>query len=130
VNLYEKHPINKHHWRVNIARPSEEIDRVTKTGDPISESGNTQEAGTHIPQPAAAASIRPNNTGLGQPTAVVTADGPVSSPSSTSARPTAMFNKYASSKKSLGDGDEAHFSGDSDNDFDNYEGGYDSERST
>lgn len=115
---------------MNIARPSEEIDLVTKKGDARSEPGNTQEAGTHIPQPAAAASIRLNNTGLGQPAAVVAAGGPVSNSSSTSARPTAMFDKYASSKKSLGDGDEAHFSGDSDNDFDNYEGRYDLERST
>ncbi|KAK7729438.1 hypothetical protein SLS57_001923 [Botryosphaeria dothidea] len=26
VNIYEKDPVNKHHWRHNIARPSSEID--------------------------------------------------------------------------------------------------------
>ncbi|KAJ9148212.1 hypothetical protein NKR19_g5963 [Coniochaeta hoffmannii] len=26
VNLYEKDPVNKHHWRVNLARPSTSID--------------------------------------------------------------------------------------------------------
>ncbi|KAJ5793723.1 hypothetical protein N7457_000322 [Penicillium paradoxum] len=26
VNLYQKDPVNKHHWRLNIARPGTEID--------------------------------------------------------------------------------------------------------
>ncbi|EGU72392.1 hypothetical protein IWW34DRAFT_905835 [Fusarium oxysporum f. sp. albedinis] len=26
VNIYQKDPINKHHWRVNIARPADSID--------------------------------------------------------------------------------------------------------
>jgi len=26
LNLYQKDPVNKHHWRLNIARPSREID--------------------------------------------------------------------------------------------------------
>ncbi|KAK0619717.1 hypothetical protein B0T14DRAFT_519723 [Immersiella caudata] len=26
VNVYEKDPVNQHHWRVNIARPSSSID--------------------------------------------------------------------------------------------------------
>lgn len=26
VNLYQKDPVNKHHWRVNVARPAGEID--------------------------------------------------------------------------------------------------------
>jgi len=40
-----------------------------------------------------------------------------------------MPDKYASSKTPLSDADQAHFSGDSDNDFDYYGGGYDSEKS-
>jgi hypothetical protein len=129
LNLYEKDPINKHHWRVNIARPSDDIDLATKRGDPRSESRNTQEAGTDIPQPATVASIRPTNTVLEQRAAVLTADGVTLSPPSTSAKPTAMSDTYASSKTPFSDADQAHFSGDSDNDFDYYEGGYDSGRS-
>lgn len=30
VNLYQKNPINKHHWRANIARPSTDIDLPLK----------------------------------------------------------------------------------------------------
>ncbi|SPO05484.1 uncharacterized protein DNG_08171 [Cephalotrichum gorgonifer] len=26
VNLYQKDPVNKHHWRVNVARPGSQID--------------------------------------------------------------------------------------------------------
>ncbi|KAJ9144229.1 hypothetical protein NKR23_g6238 [Pleurostoma richardsiae] len=26
VNIYQKDPVNKHHWRVNLARPSGSID--------------------------------------------------------------------------------------------------------
>ncbi|KAH6839463.1 hypothetical protein B0I37DRAFT_449387 [Chaetomium sp. MPI-CAGE-AT-0009] len=26
VNVYQKDPVNKHHWRVNIARPANDID--------------------------------------------------------------------------------------------------------
>jgi hypothetical protein len=26
VNLYQKNPINRHHWRANLARPSTDID--------------------------------------------------------------------------------------------------------
>lgn len=25
-NIYQKNPLNKHHWRANIARPAGEID--------------------------------------------------------------------------------------------------------
>lgn len=26
LNVYKKDPVNKHHWRANIARPASEID--------------------------------------------------------------------------------------------------------
>lgn len=26
LNLYQKDPVNKHHWRANLARPASEID--------------------------------------------------------------------------------------------------------
>ncbi|KAI3391798.1 hypothetical protein diail_6788 [Diaporthe ilicicola] len=26
LNLYQKDPVNKHHWRINLARPGSEID--------------------------------------------------------------------------------------------------------
>ncbi|KAE8452041.1 hypothetical protein EG329_002206 [Mollisiaceae sp. DMI_Dod_QoI] len=30
LNIYEKDPVNKHHWRANIARPAEDIDLPTQ----------------------------------------------------------------------------------------------------
>lgn len=26
LNVYKKDPVNKHHWRANVARPASEID--------------------------------------------------------------------------------------------------------
>lgn len=31
VNLYQNNPINSHHWRVNLARPSRDIDLAFRT---------------------------------------------------------------------------------------------------
>jgi len=33
LNLYQKDPVNKHHWRVNIARPASDIDLPWKVPD-------------------------------------------------------------------------------------------------
>jgi hypothetical protein len=34
VNLYQKDPVNKHHWRATIARPAKEIDIPTRHKEP------------------------------------------------------------------------------------------------
>ena len=43
INLYQKNPANKHHWRVNLARPSRDIDLAFRRKDPEAESGNKAE---------------------------------------------------------------------------------------
>jgi hypothetical protein len=40
LNLYEKDPVNKHHWRANIARPATEID-LPPTSSRATGSGTT-----------------------------------------------------------------------------------------
>lgn len=43
MNLYQNDPVNKHHWRVNIARPSADIDLDTNKGGQGSASNNATE---------------------------------------------------------------------------------------
>ncbi|KIW36243.1 uncharacterized protein PV06_11464 [Exophiala oligosperma] len=47
VNVYQKDPVNKHHWRSNLARPARDIDlnaqeRTEKATMPSSQSQQTQ----------------------------------------------------------------------------------------
>ncbi|KAI9859167.1 MAG: hypothetical protein M1813_007125 [Trichoglossum hirsutum] len=36
LNLYQKDPVNRHHWRANIARPAADIDLDTSSGEQVS----------------------------------------------------------------------------------------------
>jgi len=51
LNLYEKDPVNRHHWRANIARPATDIDLPSQTSraaeySQASEGGTTLAHGT------------------------------------------------------------------------------------
>lgn len=39
INLYQKNPINAHHWRVNLARPSRDIDLTFRRKEVEADSG-------------------------------------------------------------------------------------------
>lgn len=43
TNLYQKNPTNVHQWRVNLARPSRDIDLAFRQKDPGAESSNKME---------------------------------------------------------------------------------------
>ncbi|KAL9130055.1 MAG: hypothetical protein Q9217_001659 [Psora testacea] len=43
INLYQNNPTNAHHWRVNLARPSSNIDLAFQQKDPEAESSNKAE---------------------------------------------------------------------------------------
>ena len=36
LNLYQKDPVNRHHWRANIARPAADIDLDASSGEQVS----------------------------------------------------------------------------------------------
>ncbi|KAL8706817.1 MAG: hypothetical protein Q9201_000188 [Fulgogasparrea decipioides] len=43
INLYQKNPTNAHHWRINLARPSKDIDLAFRRKDTEAESSNKEE---------------------------------------------------------------------------------------
>ena len=42
LNLYQKDPVNRHHWRANIARPAADIDLDASSGGQVSAQGDTK----------------------------------------------------------------------------------------
>jgi hypothetical protein len=42
LNLYQKDPVNRHHWRANIARPAADIDLDASNGGQVSTQNDTK----------------------------------------------------------------------------------------
>ena len=42
LNLYQKDPVNRHHWRANIARPAADIDLDASSGRQVSAQDDTK----------------------------------------------------------------------------------------
>jgi hypothetical protein len=42
LNLYQKDPVNRHHWRTNIARPAADIDLDASSGGQVSAQDDTK----------------------------------------------------------------------------------------
>lgn len=115
VNLYQKDPVNSHHWRANIARPSDEIDLDTKRGGQSSTTKNTltkAELDKRLPDPALNTDVDSQDL---EPIARVVES--------------AVKPDTYSSSQSTTRVDDTHFSNNSDHDFEDFEGGYGSERS-
>ena len=43
LNLYQKDPVNRHHWRANVARPAADIDLDASSGQPVSAQRNASD---------------------------------------------------------------------------------------
>jgi hypothetical protein len=129
LNLYQKDPVNRHHWRANIARPSTEIDLgANKGGESPTLKNEGRETQVDKSPQDPAASIKPTSSNSEKSMEALTASlsglGPSNVAGDAVGRDTDAF-----SKKSPRYVYETSFSRDYDDDFDNFGGGYSSDNS-
>lgn len=64
VCLYQRNPTNSHHWRVNLARPSRDIDLAFRTKEhEIKEPGVGNENSEHLTDESGTTSLAARKTG-------------------------------------------------------------------
>jgi hypothetical protein len=130
LNLYQKDPVNKHHWRANIARPSADIDLDANKVGQGSAHNNTSEKAQVDQLPA----------GQGSSTKTTGAKTETSTEALVASVTTAIGSSrfaidgigqgiYGSSDRAPRYVEETRFSDDFIDDLDDFDGGYGSDNS-
>jgi hypothetical protein len=130
LNLYQKDPVNKHHWRANIARPSADIDLDTNKGGQGSANNNASGKAQVDQLPAdQASSAKTAGAKTETSTEALVASVTAAIGSSRFAIDGIGQGIYGSSDRAPRYMEETRFSDDFVDDLDDFDGGYGSDNS-